>query len=106
MTAAACWEGANSNLPNEIEALLSSAKEPGLVNLKLLAAIPEWEVSLPGGETTSNTDVMAICSNDYGLAVVAVEAKVLEPVGPRIGDKRDQASPNQLLRLEYLHHVL
>ncbi len=61
MTAAASWEDANSNLPKEIEALLSSVGEPGLADLKLLAAIPEWEVSLPGGETTSNTDVMAIC---------------------------------------------
>jgi hypothetical protein len=106
MTAAASWEDAKSNLPKEIETLLSSAKVPALVDLKLLAAIPEWEVSLPGGETTSNTDVMAICSNDHGLAAVAVEAKVLEPFGPRIGEKRDQASTNQLLRLEYLHHVL
>ena len=106
MTAAASWEGANSNLPSEIAALLSVPTEAGLIDLRLLAAMPEWEVALPGGETTSNTDVMAICTNSHGLSVLAVEAKVLEPFGPLVGEKRASASPNQALRLAFLHHLL
>lgn len=45
---------------------------------QLLAALPEWQVPLPGGVTTSNTDVLAICRNELGLCVLGVEAKVLE----------------------------
>ena len=106
MTAAAAWEDAGDSLPEEISRLLSSASETVLQELKLLAAIPEWEVKLPGGETTSNTDVMAICRNESGLCIVAVEAKVHEDFGPLVGEKRSSASPNQLSRLRYLHEVL
>ena len=106
MTAAAAWEDAGDSLPEEISRLLSSASETVLPELKLLAAIPEWEVKLPGGETTSNTDVMAICRNESGLCIVAVEAKVHEDFGPLVGEKRSSASPNQLSRLRYLHEVL
>jgi hypothetical protein len=106
MTAAASWEAAESELPLEISGLLSLSSELCLQNLQLLAAIPEWEVALPGGETTSNTDVMAFCSNQEGLAVVAVEAKVLESFGPYVGEKRKGASENQSVRLNYLHQLL
>jgi hypothetical protein len=56
MTTAAAWEDAVGDLPAEIAALLSSSAQQSLLNLKLLAAMPEWEVALKGGETTSNTD--------------------------------------------------
>ena len=106
MTAAACWEDAQGRLPGEIELLLSSSTVPALQGLSLLAAMPEWEVRLPGGETTSNTDILALCRNDQGLCVLAVEAKVLEDFGPLVGEKRSSASENQRLRLEYLHRLL
>ena len=95
MTAAASWEDASGELPAEIASLLSGTGEPGLVDLRLLAALPEWEVALPGGDTTSNTDVLAICRNESGLCVVAVEAKVLEDFGPLLKVKREGASSNQ-----------
>jgi hypothetical protein len=106
MTAAAAWEDAANKLPKEISHLLTSTPEPLLQNLELLAAIPEWEVKLPGGDTTSNTDILALCRNKVGLAVVAVEAKVLEDFGPLVGEKRDSASQNQASRLQYLHELL
>jgi CheY-like chemotaxis protein len=46
MTAAASWEYARSALPPEIATLLNSSLDDDLSQLKLLAAIPEWEVSL------------------------------------------------------------
>ena len=100
MTAAACWEDAQERLPDEIELLLSNSMVPDLQGLSLLAAMPEWEVRLPGGETTSNTDILALCRNDQGLCVLAVEAKVLEDFGPLVGEKRRSASENQRLRLD------
>jgi hypothetical protein len=106
MTAAAAWEDAKSELPPEITLLLSGAGRPELGDLTLLAAFPEWQVALPGGQTTSNTDVMAFCRNDSGLCVVAVEAKVLEDFGPTVGEKRADATEGQRVRLGYLHQLL
>jgi hypothetical protein len=37
--------------------------------------------SLPGGQTNSYTDVLALARNDRGLCVLAVEAKVDEDFG-------------------------
>lgn len=49
---------------------------------------------------------MAITRNELGLAVLAVEAKVNEPFGPTVGEKRAQATPSQKKRLEYLESLL
>jgi hypothetical protein len=106
MTAAAAWEDAKDSLPDEIGIILNSSNEGTLRALKLLAAIPEWEVSLEGGETTSHTDVLALARNDIGLCVIAVEAKVNEDFGPSVKDKRAEASVGQRKRLESLHTLL
>lgn len=106
MTAAAAWEAAGDGLPPEIPALLNTPGAPALTALQLLAAIPEWQVELPGGSTNSCTDVLALCRNESGLAVIGVEAKVLEDFGPTIAEKRTKASPGQNARLAYLHQIL
>ena len=106
MTAAASWEAAAGALPPEITVALNSAKDASLTDLKLLLARPEWEVPLEGGETTSNTDVLAICRNDEGLCMMAVEAKVHEDFGPLVGQKRAEASAGQSARLTYLEELL
>jgi hypothetical protein len=106
MTAAGSWEQARDAFPSEISRLLDSSHDQDLIGLELLAAIPEWEVPLPGGETASHTDVLALASNKRGLCVMAVEAKVDEDFGPLLKDKRVQASAGQLQRLDYLHSVL
>ena len=106
MTAAAAWEDATDCLPAEISALLTGSALPDLNQLTLLAAIPEWQVSLPGGTTNSATDVLALCRNDIGLCVIAVEAKVSEDFGPRLEEKRRLATAGQLERLEFLRALL
>lgn len=106
MTAAAAWEAAAERLPPEISALLDSAKDPSLEKLHLLAALPEWEVQLVGGETTSHTDILALCRNESGLCAVAVEAKVNEDFGPLIQEKKANPSPGQAARLAYLQTLL
>ena len=107
MTAAAAWEGApDGKLPNEIAETLNSSGDAALKGLKLLAAIPEWEVSLEGGDTASQTDVLAFASNTQGLCVIAVEAKVNEDFGPQLKEKRDGSSAGQLKRIEYLSELL
>jgi len=106
MTAAAAWEDAGDALPKEISDALNSSGDEVLRDLKLLAAIPEWEVSLEGGETASHTDVLALARNEKGLCVIAVEAKVNEDFGPLIKEKRSNASAGQRRRLDYLHFLL
>jgi hypothetical protein len=106
MTTAACWEAAAGELPREISVLLDSSALEALQNLKMLAAIPEWETELEGGVTTSKTDVLALCRNESGLCVVAVEAKVNEDFGPLVEQKRKNASDGQKDRLEYLRELL
>ena len=106
MTAAAAWEAAADKLPPEISVVLESSNDPLLQEQRLLIALPEWQVALEGGETTSNTDVLAICRNEIGLCVIGVEAKVLEDFGPLLKEKRKEASSGQLARLKYLHSLL
>jgi len=106
MTAAAAWEDAGGALPQEIATALDSSSDETLQDLKLLAAIPEWEVGLEGGETASHTDVLALARNDKGLCVIAVEAKVNEDFGPLLKEKRAEASVGQGKRLDYLHSLL
>ncbi len=106
MTAAAAWEDTGGTLPQEIATALHSSSDEALQDLRLLAAIPEWEVSLEGGETASHTDVLALARNNKGLCVIAVEAKVNEDFGPLLKDKRAEASAGQGKRLDYLHSLL
>lgn len=106
MSAAACWEESQPRLPSEISLVLESANEPAISNLELLIAIPEWEVELPGGDTASQTDVLALTRNEAGLVVLGVEAKVDEPFGPTLGEKKRGATEGQLGRIEYLEKEL
>jgi hypothetical protein len=106
MTAAASWENARDALPSEIVKLLDSSLDRDLAGLELLAALPEWQTPLEGGETASHTDVLALARNEHGLCVVAVEAKVNEDFGPLVKDKRAELSDGQRRRLDYLQFLL
>ena len=106
MTTAASWENAGDALPPEISKLLISSADPDLVGLTLLAALPEWETPLEGGQTTSHTDILALVQNERGLCVVAVEAKVDEDFGPLVKAKRAEQSDGQHSRLNFLQSVL
>ena len=106
MSAAACWEDANPNLPSDILRVLEDSKDPSLTGLELLAAIPEWEVDLPGGERPSQTDVLAIARNAMNLVILGIEAKVDETFGPTIAEKMAEPSSDQLERLAYLEMEL
>lgn len=106
MSAAACWEAANPGLPQDILRVLEASQDPALADLELLAAIPEWEVVLPGGKRPSQTDVLAIARNDRNLVILGVEAKVDEAFGPTIGEKMAEASSGQSERIAYLEKEL
>jgi hypothetical protein len=106
MTAAACWEEAADRLPREIAETLSNCGAPDLEDLRLLAAIPEWEVPLPGGSRSSFTDVLAVATNAGGLCTMAIEAKAGEDFGPTLASRRLEASEGQQTRISYLEDLL
>ena len=106
MSAAACWEANQPKLPPEVVTVLEASGEQSLANLEMLLAIPEWEVELPGGNTSSQTDVLAITRNKFDLVILAVEAKVDETFGPTLGKKKQDATPSQLKRIAYLEGEL
>lgn len=106
MTTAACWEAADGKLPPEVNQIFQVSGQSDLLDLKLLAAIPEWEVKIPGGVRPSHTDVLALARNDENLVVIGVEAKVDEPFGPTLGEKRSEESNGQSERINYLHAAL
>jgi hypothetical protein len=106
MSAAACWEESDPNIPADILALLNASNDPALSDLELLAAIPEWKVDLPGGDTASQTDILAVARNSQGLVILGVEAKVDEPFGPTLGEKRKSGSAGQLQRISFLEKEL
>lgn len=106
MSAAACWEEANPTLPRDILQVLGASNDPDLADLELLAAIPEWEVDLPGGKRPSQTDVLAVARNARNLIILGVEAKVDETFGPTIGEKMVESSAGQIERLAYLEKAL
>ncbi len=106
MSAAACWEDNEPALPSEISAVLEAGGDPALSALELVLAIPEWEVDLPGGDRASQTDILAVTRNEHGLVILGVEAKVDEPFGPTLGEKRSGASAGQQERIAYLEREL
>lgn len=116
MTTAACWEDAGDSLPPEVSQVLNSAGNAALTDLQLLAALPEWEVPLPGGTTSSMTDVLALARNQAGLVVIGVEGKVDEDFGPTVAEKLKPApkksagkavpSDGQAERLRFLRQQL
>ena len=106
MATAACWEDCNPDLPPEITATLTASGIPDLLDLELLAAMPERVTALPGGGAPSHTDVLALTRSKRGLVVLSVEAKVDESFGPTVGAKRKNATQGQLKRIAYMECVL
>lgn len=106
MSAAACWEESQPRLPPEISAVLDESGDQSLSGLELLAAIPEWEVEPPGGDTASQTDILALTSNQSGLVILGLEAEVDEPFGPTLEEEKSGATVGQLGRIAYLEREL
>jgi hypothetical protein len=107
MTLARAWEhAATSGFPSEILAAILTANRPDWATMRLLLAIPEYKVPLPGGSRPSQTDLVALARAERGLVAFAVEGKVDESLGPTVGEKRHENSDGVNERLAFLHDVL
>jgi hypothetical protein len=98
MSAALSWEAARG-LPPEVAALLGP-------DARLLLAIPEHKVALPGRGRDSQCDVFALVRAGDTTISLAVEAEVAEPFGPSIAEWLTDASPGKITRLTALCDLL
>ena len=106
MALARSWEAAaTSGFPPEVATALRSGKSDWH-NLRLLIAIPEYKVPLPGGSHASQTDLVAFGRAPSGLVAIAIEGKVDESLGPTVGQKRAKASAGVDQRVHYLETSL
>ena len=103
---ALAWEAAAPGFPQEVRILLQASPNPALRGCRLLLALPEYQVPLPGGARPSQTDLLVLARGEQGLLVLAVEGKVAEPFGPTIGAKRAENSRGVDERLAYLLDLL
>lgn len=106
MSLARSWEAAaKSGFPPEVAQILASGRADW-DRIRLLLAIPEYHVPLPGGSRSSQTDLVAFGRADSGLVAIAIEGKVDESLGPTVGQKRAEKSSGVDERLRYLEHTL
>ena len=103
MSLAYCWEEARG-FPRSVHTALLA--EPGLADLELLLAIPEYKVDLPGGRAASQNDLFVLARSPEELVVIMVEGKVNEPFGPLVSEWYTDPSPGKVERLKYLCEVL
>jgi hypothetical protein len=104
---AVSWELAAKTyrgLPQAVAEVLDQVEE--LRDAKLLFALPEHKVPLPGGSRPSQTDVWALLKSQHGLISMAVEAKAEEVFGDTIEDWEKDASDGKRERLLFLHKTL
>jgi len=106
MTLARSWEdAAKKGFPPEVaDALINTRSD--WANLRLLLAIPEFQVPLPAGSRSSQTDLVALARAESGLMVIAVEGKVDESLGPTVAQKRAEKSKGVDERMHYLENSL
>ena len=98
MAVARSWEEAQ-DLPNEFRAVLGDDAE-------LLLAIPEHSVPLAGGSKGSQCDVFALVRIAHQTCALAVEAKVNEPFGPKIGEWMQEPTKGRVTRLTAICELL
>lgn len=98
-SAAESWEKANG-LPTEIVCAFN--QHENFKDSELLLAIPEFKVTLPGGNRSSQNDLLVVTTNNNGLTVITVEAKVNEDFSKLMKVWKKEASVGKKDRLTFL----
>ncbi len=104
--AAVAWELASKTergLPPAVAKVLDQDEE--LRGAKVLFALPEHKVPLPGGSRASQTDIWALLRGPRGLISMAVEAKADEAFGDTLESWKSESAGKEE-RLKYLEEVL
>lgn len=91
MLTAQTWENA-FGLPPEIVSIFNESEDEFFQKLELALAIPEYKVSLKGGNRPSQNDVFALLTSKKGLTSLTVEGKAREDFGPTLDQWRHKVS--------------
>jgi len=102
-TLAYSWQEAEG-FPTEVQAAFATSEH--LSGIKLLLAIPEHQVPLPGGSRPSQNDIWVLARAGMDLVSIAVEGKVAEPFGPTLTDWLTEGSKGKTTRLAFLRREL
>ncbi|MPY76406.1 MAG: hypothetical protein GEU87_19370 [Alphaproteobacteria bacterium] len=105
MTLAKSWEAANG-LPSEVACLFRDYPDFGHATPKMLAAFPEWQVPLPGGNRASQSDIFVLARCGAQTISMMVEGKVDEPFGPTLGKWLTNETHGKRERLDFLSATL
>ena len=100
-----CWEEAKG-FPASIQHAFSRSGIAAFEHPEILVAIPEHQVSLPGGPRPSQNDIWILARSGAGLLSIAVEGKVAESFGPTLAEWRRNASTGKQERLSFLGETL
>lgn len=100
-----CWEDAKG-LPVSVRAAFARAPVAAIREAEVLLAVPEHQVSLPGGGRPSQNDLWVLARGADELLSIAVEGKVDETFGPTVGEWLVDASPGKQERLSFLERCL
>lgn len=104
-TLAQSWEGAQG-FPQEVSTLFEGAAPDVFGGLKLLLAIPEHKVPLPGGGASSQCDLWCLAKANGHLVSIAVEGKVSESFGPTVAKWSTGMSEGKRKRLDFIREEL
>jgi hypothetical protein len=102
---ACCWQQAN-DFPACVKRVFKNSNISLFRNIKLLAAFPEYKVSLPGGRRASQNDIFIIASGDNRLVSITVEGKVSEPFGETVDNWKLKYGKGKEKRLNFLCSTL
>ena len=94
-----CWHEPG-DMPPEISSVLQQI--PALRKLKIIFAIPEHKVPLPGGGRASQNDIWILGETPDQLVSITVEGKVSETFGPTVEEWLENKSSGKEKRLKFL----
>jgi hypothetical protein len=102
MSFAMCWQEADG-FPDSVTAVFNQSDFKQLHDIKLLLAIPEHKVPLPGGSAASQNDLFILAKGGGQMISITVEGKVSEPFGNKsVCDWYKKSSPGKMKRLKFL----
>lgn len=96
-----CWEEAG-DFPECVSRVFRNSGKALFRNLKLLAAFPEYKVSLPGGRRASQNDIFILAKGRDQLVAIMVEGKVSEPFDRTIAEWKSAEGRGKPTRLRFL----
>lgn len=99
------WQNSNG-IPEKIKEVFNKSSINEFKDLEMLIGIPEYKVSLPGGQHASQNDLFVLARTKTSILPIMVEGKVNESFGPLVSDWKDGMSSGKAKRLEYLIKLL